>query len=398
MKKLRKLLGIAMVLALVFNTISIGTSAVLGDGNQLSADVNLQVGTYVPETKAFTELSAGEALATDQVIAVRICPQTDFYVGNSRYVVMFDKNYFELVQNGSANDAFIPNSDQTNITYNDVTEKFELEAGYSGNHYYDFVCSGYAAQTTDITWPATFVANESTTYSAVAVTGLADSNSYSGGKPEIMSDGSWLFQFELKALQPVTTSSNARIWMDSRWFRSSADNSLPAYFQKGTQDVLISTPGQGYTNLAFNFDFAGADIKLALPSGAVTSTITFDTAGGSAIADLVGNVGDTVTPIPANPTRKNYRFKGWDKDIPANYPAGGATITAQWVMIGDVNQSGSVTSADATAILKYKVGLITLTGDALIAADTNKSGSITSLDATTISKWKVGIYSDWPNG
>ncbi|MEI6578413.1 MAG: dockerin type I domain-containing protein [Eubacteriales bacterium] len=395
MKKLRKLLGIAMVLAFVFNTLAIGASAVLGDGNELSANINLQVGKYVVATKTFTKLAAGETLATNQVIAVRICPQTDFFVGNSRYVVMFDKTYFELVQPGTANDAFTPNSDVANLIQDPDDLTWSTGPAYTGNTYFGFACSGYAAQTSGLTWPATFVANESTTYNAVAVQGLADSNSKNGGLPELMADVTWLFQFELKALKPVVAGSDARIWMDSRWFRSSADNSLPAYLQKGTEGLLISTPGQGYTNLAFNFDFAGADIKLALPGGVVTSTITFDSAGGTAVANLVGNVGDAVV-APANPTRLNYFFKDWNPALPATFPAGGLAVTARWILIGDINFDGYVYANDALRALRISTGALVATGDALIAADVNHDGNVFANDALRILRYSTGANTVWP--
>ena len=58
-------------------------------------------------------------------------------------------------------------------------------------------------------------------------------------------------------------------------------------------------------------------------------TITFDTAGGSEIAPITQDYGTNIT-APANPTRKGYTFKGWDKEIPETMPAENITVTAQW--------------------------------------------------------------------
>ena len=58
-------------------------------------------------------------------------------------------------------------------------------------------------------------------------------------------------------------------------------------------------------------------------------TITFDTNGGSEIAPITQDYGTQIA-APANPTRKGYTFKGWDKEIPETMPAENITITARW--------------------------------------------------------------------
>ena len=62
-------------------------------------------------------------------------------------------------------------------------------------------------------------------------------------------------------------------------------------------------------------------------------TITFDTNGGSEIAPITQDYGTAIT-APANPTRKGYTFKGWDKEIPKTMPAENITVKAQW----EINQ------------------------------------------------------------
>ena len=62
-------------------------------------------------------------------------------------------------------------------------------------------------------------------------------------------------------------------------------------------------------------------------------TITFDTNGGSEIAPITQDYGTEIT-APDTPTRKDYTFKGWDKEIPETMPAENITVKAQW----EINQ------------------------------------------------------------
>ena len=94
---------------------------------------------------------------------------------------------------------------------------------------------------------------------------------------------------------------------------------------------------EGYTFIGWD-----REIPTTMPAEDITVTaqweinrytITFDTAGGSEIAPITQDYGTNIT-APANPTRKGYTFKGWDKEIPETMPAENITVKAQW----EINQ------------------------------------------------------------
>ena len=110
-----------------------------------------------------------------------------------------------------------------------------------------------------------------------------------------------------------------------------------------TQDygTAITAPAdptrEGYTFIGWD-----RDIPEIMPAENITVTaqweinrytITFDTNGGSEIAPITQDYGTNIT-APANPTRKGYTFKGWDKEIPETMPAENITVKAQW----EINQ------------------------------------------------------------
>jgi hypothetical protein len=110
-----------------------------------------------------------------------------------------------------------------------------------------------------------------------------------------------------------------------------------------TQDygTAITAPADP-TRKGYTFKGWDKEIPKTMPAENITVkaqweinqyTITFDTAGGSEIAPITQNYGTKIT-TPADPTRKGYTFKGWDKEIPETMPAENMTVKAQW----EINQ------------------------------------------------------------
>ena len=70
-----------------------------------------------------------------------------------------------------------------------------------------------------------------------------------------------------------------------------------------------------------------ADAELI--SAGKATTISFDTDGGTEVADISDAEGEPVT-APANPTKTGYTFNGWEPELPSTFPAEDMTVKAKW--------------------------------------------------------------------
>ena len=87
------------------------------------------------------------------------------------------------------------------------------------------------------------------------------------------------------------------------------------------------------------------------------TTITFNSAGGSAVSPITGDIGSPVT-APADPTREGYTFMGWSPALPETFPAEDLEVTALW----NVNTYYAIFMVDGEEYAKVPVdfgGVIT---------------------------------------
>ncbi|MBR1837187.1 MAG: InlB B-repeat-containing protein, partial [Kiritimatiellae bacterium] len=89
-------------------------------------------------------------------------------------------------------------------------------------------------------------------------------------------------------------------------------------------------------------------------------TVSFDSAGGSAVAPVTSPAGAAV-PAPADPTKEGSVFAGWVPAVPATMPAENLVCTAQWLVlvaapeIAGKTYTGAAQAADVPASAAYTV-------------------------------------------
>ena len=194
---------------------------------------------------------------------------------------------------------------------------------------------------------------------------------------------------------------------------------IETYDYGETVDIRDPYVKTGYTVSAWSrtADFAmpAEDVVITATSTINKYTLTFDTAGGSAIPAITQDYGTAVT-APSDPTRTGYVFAGWDKTIPSTMPAENMTFTAQWsssdsYTIAFDSNGGTGAMDDAAAEIGKSMNLpassFTRTGYTFDGWNTEADGSGTSYadgqnvgglsetagsTVTLYAQWKVNQY------
>ena len=149
---------------------------------------------------------------------------------------------------------------------------------------------------------------------------------------------------------PVTAIGGAETGNKEYWAKWEINQYIITFDTNGGSEIAPITQDYGTeitvpadpTRKGYTFKGWDKEIPETMPAENITVkaqwginqyTITFDTNGGSEIAPITQDYGTEIT-APADPTRKGYTFKGWDKEIPETMPAGNITVKAQW----EINQ------------------------------------------------------------
>ena len=121
-------------------------------------------------------------------------------------------------------------------------------------------------------------------------------------------------------------STSMRVWAvkdDKLILTNNPDKTRAVPLKQSGYSGIWLRPNESY--LADVPSTAAAD----LVSAGKATTISFDTDGGTEVADVSGGEGEPVT-APANPTKTGYTFNGWEPALPSIFPAEDMTVKAQW--------------------------------------------------------------------
>lgn len=150
----------------------------------------------------------------------------------------------------------------------------------------------------------------------------------------------------------------------------------------------------GYTDIAaasdcpFTVSIDGGSVTIS--HNAAPNTDGVDMRSGVAVLTMKkSGASQSITSAPKAIATKdaNGALSPITKPTVTDDPLGGR-------MLGDVNNDGEVTSADALAILKHSVGMEKLKGVDLLVADINGDGDVTSADALLALKRSVGMLDE----
>lgn len=133
------------------------------------------------------------------------------------------------------------------------------------------------------------------------------------------------------------------------------------------------------TRIGYTFEGWSPAISATMPASNLTVTaqwnlndytLIFDGAGGTTVGPITQDYGTAVTP-PSDPTKTGYTFTGWIPAVPSTMPASNLTVTAQWEAVPV--SSYALTVENGTGDGSYTNGAVIN-----IAADTAPSGQVFS--------------------
>lgn len=154
--------------------------------------------------------------------------------------------------------------------------------------------------------------------------------------------------------------------------------------------VPIGSPG--YCATHDNITVISAKVYFNVPAGSA-HTVNFYGYDGHLVSTQQVQDGQAAqapsVPQFVETSAGAYAFYRWQEDF--SCVTGDMEVHADYVLLGDVDYSGSVTSSDALIALRCSAGLVTLDERRVFAADVSGDGAVNSLDALKLSRYVLDL-------
>ncbi len=317
-------------------------------------------------------VSVATARAGD-ILTVRVTPSTNFYCGSSRFIVMYDQNFYSLLDSGNA--AFSVNPANSYFT--------GTVASYGG------VTSSPLAQ-----WPATFVNGESSLYRFTSTA----FNAVSMGYPSLINGSEWLFSFKLQVKEGAAGSG--RIFMDDRWTCNINNPTGPQYFNWCADGTVTNVNGKSQMDFLGNYENADISVALDTTQPPVLSAKAGSTTQINGAAGLITGLEEGLTPARFLSEFVVTTGNAALRITPDDGMMGTGTrvelidnstqaVTAAYtvVIFGDTDGDGFADGRDTAIVNMIAAGMLdrSQTGEAVyLAADADRDGAVDTADAVLL--------------
>jgi len=303
--------------------------------------------------KLKTDLPEGtQTLEKGDVVNITVNVGTNYFAGSTQFVIFYDSTYFEPALNGNSftesrqSAAFFNDYGKTVENFPPTSSNWNLwETGTLSGRVNTESLAGWAAY-----YPAEWKSNNTTVisqylkYHFIQIQTNASSSSTAGGACiEVDPAQDFVtFQLRVKDDAPDTTGTEkARIFIPQESVKktgtsstglSTVNNRMYIYKMPGN---TTSSGTAIYDGIVYDFTQADLNYNIIERTSLPDYTITFDSAGGSAVQSITQEQGTSVEAPPA-PTRTNYIFTGWTYNgepvtWPLIMPGANITLTATWV-------------------------------------------------------------------
>lgn len=161
------------------------------------------------------------------------------------------------------------------------------------------------------------------------------------------------------------------------------------YYVEGS----VIEPGGDYSRPHEDVTVINGKVYISTTEPQNVHTVSFYGFGGALLSTQQVQDGAAAQAPSAEPVITTadgtYLFYGWDAEF--DNVTADMQIHAVYVLLGDVDGNGTVSSPDALLALRSTIGMSVLTPMQVLAGDIDRNGSVTSSDALRILRYSMGL-------